>query len=1440
MFEEKTKKSKKPVATTKAKSLASKSKIQSKKKEKKKKEENLTEKQMLEKWRKKTATQKNKEFEEALEEDEKKIKLIEKEPIEIVTIVPSKITAKEKQEKIFEELGIEKSENVILPVTSKVIAKKNQDKIFEAIMAKMSTRNVSVETTEIEPEIKKYKKPLSERFPYPNVEQNVVSPKINLIDKFVKSFLFGTHIEIEASFGVFENSFFPGIKSHPDFVNLITFLEHNEIFNKKETEDVTENMPDNIRCHYTLENPSEKEFEIKIRDKDNFITFPEIGVRITASKEQTIPEYSVGKWRPILRRKRRRISFQTTKNNAFFGFIIELTVVEESVIEWVNNIENIKYTNTRYEVEIEIDNSLLKGKLSNIGEKFANIINYIYHGLVANLSTEQWEPIFYLSEREYIVKLHNNLFRFESEKWKNNDKYRLYDVTYWNKPKNITLGDLQPKKIKREEKKLEFSFGNSYPTVKLNGKRMFMLILNNTCWLIMPPFTVAKFGTVIDDKYDGTYLDGELEISKFKGVNPEIYNFSVFDILFYKGNDVRNKKFLNRLEIVKEILDEEIIEPFYGKVELKHFYTEGNIYKRIRDSITEYERKKQKDPESVDGLIIQPSGFYKNDDTFKWKPVNQLTIDFEFFPVTKEDIGNKEFPEIANENYNRAFFLNVKNKQDYEIFRPDEYKSYNGVLIFKPKDNYLKWSGAIVECLWDKKINNFTPIKLRDDRSYPNNYGTAMGVWKSIHEPVELSTIAGEDLVIMRKVHNKVKNFELEKYLKPDNIIIDIGSGRGGDLKKWRELKLNRIYAIEPNNKNSKELVKRLKEDQEKFGDEMPDVELLSFGAENTEKIKERIGADISKLNAIISFFSLTFFGEDAEKYNGLLETLDIIPEGGFFIGAVMDGKSVFNLINKERKDKSRSLKQINKDIEKLNEQISKIISGIDVKNESKISNIQQRISELGELSFKAKNNLSNTTKKSKIAELNEKLTEYEKESEQLKIKLNKIKEKYQYSVKNKDNLEKYEEKIKMLELEKEIFVPEKNIFISRRELKEKYEELSRLNKKDSEEIKLLNEKINLTTKPELKMPLIKRKEQLEQNLSDRTKITNRMQNILNDKETSPLEKEDIVTVKNSAFSIEQASFFDITRAYSDKDDEINEIEISINDPTSMVKDQKEWLFIFEIFEKKMNEMGFELLETDFIDGPNTKFLSSEAQEWSKLNRTFCFQRKKMQEYISVPKNVDDIQNIPNKFEENLIIKRVTTSSGGSFIHAILEAVDDKYRVLKSEEKIKYADNLRKSLGNNLTMETFQKLHDGELAKRMASSFFNKTSSKEDALEAAFIDFKLRLLNTKIELGDVSLLELLSDTLQVSIYMININKRYEISPFFYKSNKIYCEKLKAYDVAIVICKGEEQTEGRCVKSEEGFCESIYYTAGRMNSKDEYQFIFKQTDKFIENLYKESC
>lgn len=1426
MFEEKTKKSGNGRTTTvKAKTLASKTKRPQKIKKKK---EFATEEEMLEKWKKMPFSQQKKEFEAALEEDEKKIRektLIEKEKIQL---------SKPEQ-------------NVTLPVSTKVIAKKNQEKIYEAIMAKMNTKNISVETTEINPEIKRNKKTLSQRFPYPNIEKNIVISKANLIERFVTSFMFGPHIEIEASFGIFEDSFIPGINSHPDFVNLRIFLEHNDVFNKKETEDISESMPNNIRCIYSIDNPSKKKFETKIRDRDNFVTIPQFGVRITASKETKLSDaYTPNVWLPNLRRKRRRISFKTTdsKNN-FYGFIIDLTVVEESVLEWKNNIENVKYTNTRYEVEIEIDTKAEKLKLAGIGQKFANIINYVYSGLVTNLSIEN-KSVFTLTEREYIVNIHNNLFRFDLKQWNNNNIYRLYDVTYWNKPKNITLADLQPRLIKGEDKKTEFSFSDSFPTVKLNGKRMFMLILANTCWLIMPPFTIAKFGTIIDDRYDGTYLDGELEISNFKGIIPENYSFSVFDILFYKNGDVRNKKFLNRLEIIKGLLNEEVIQPFYGKTEIKHFYTEGNIYKRVRNAIKEYEQKKLKDPESVDGLIIQPSGVYKNDDTYKYKPINQLTIDFEFFPAEKEDIGNKEFPEITKENYNRAFFLNVKNKQDYEIFRPDEYKSYNGVLIFKSTDNYIKWGGAIVECLWDKKTNNFTPIKIRDDRSYPNNYATAMGVWRCIHEPVELSTIAGEDLIIMRKVHNKVKNIELEKYLKSGNVIIDIGSGRGGDLKKWRELKLDRVYAIEPSSKNSKELVKRLKEDQEKYVDEMPDVELLSFGAENTEKIKERIGADISKINAIVSFFSLTFFGESAEKYNGLLETLDIIPEGGYFIGAVMDGKKVFDLVNKERKERSRTLKKINSDIQKINNQISKIISGLGFENKSKIDEIQKEITEIANAKFKIQNELtSKKINENKTKKLENKLIEHNAQDEELKGKINKIKEDYQYAINNKEKLEQLEQKIKILQRETEIFIPEKETFISRRELKEKLKELTTLNKNDANEIKTINEKITTllpSTKVELKLSLGKKEQQLKQNITDRNKIIHRIESIIIDGDKHPLQEEDVATFKNSAFSIEQASFFDIDRAFSDPDDEINEIQVSINDPTSMVKDQKEWLFIFEIFEKKMNELGFELIDTNFINGPNTKFLSEEAQEWSSLNRTFCFERKKNQEYINIPKDVNDVQKIPNKFEENLIIKRVASSAAGSFIHAILEAIDDKYRKLSQKEKIEYANNLRKNLANNMTIGTFQKLHEGELAKRMASSLISKTASKKDAMEAAFIDFKLKLLNTDIELGDVSLLELLSDTLQISIYMININRQHQISTFFYKSNKIYCEKLKAHDVAIVICKGEQPVETECRISElsEGFCESIYYTAGRENSEDEHQFIFKQSDKFIENLYKETC
>ena len=108
--------------------------------------------------------------------------------------------------------------------------------------------------------------------------------------------------------------------------------------------------------------------------------------------------------------------------------------------------------------------------------------------------------------------------------------------------------------------------------------------------LIMPPFMVSKFGKTIDEKYDGTLIDGEYVFSRNSNVT-----YHIFDILFYKGTDVRDTKFFDRLDYIKDFIETSPIESYYGTLELKHFEIEGNIYERLRRIAKVYEKMVDRD-----------------------------------------------------------------------------------------------------------------------------------------------------------------------------------------------------------------------------------------------------------------------------------------------------------------------------------------------------------------------------------------------------------------------------------------------------------------------------------------------------------------------------------------------------------------------------------------------------------------------------------------------------------------------------------------------------------------------------------------------------------------------------------------------------------------------------------------------------------------------------
>lgn len=1057
-----------------------------------------------------------------------------------------------------------------------------EEQLYETVMAKMNVRKSTTEGVTSSGDISKKGPVISKKSLSISDKIEEVDSDVFITDNLIK--LLTTMLtpynkkgrgkkvvnnEIEASFGTLDgDNFFPGIKSSTEFINLLNFLTNSSYpkFYRTETEDVIEIMENpngkgNIRCRYDISNPKDKIYENKVRNNKDALIIRRLGVRVTSSFEKEVDGNLVDEmkknWKPHIRRVRRRTTFSTRDaNSPFYGFDIDATIVEESKLSYVDEVEIVQKSFGKYELEIEAKKEGLKG------EDFADLILFVYNGLIigayvtknTNFSTNLIDKLtFNIVARKRIVDLHNLLFEKDviNSKWKNKDSLRMFG-NYWNKPKDIKLKNLQPMIVRKGNKEYTtFHFGTSFPTVKLNGKRYMLFILKEETYLVMPPFTIIKFGKTENPEYDGTLIDGELKMS-----SEGIVVFHMFDILFLKGDDVKDYTFLERYDMIQSIFAKKVVEPFYALMEIKHFEIEGTIYERMRRVATTYKKMLEEDPNSTDGIIIQPSHKYFNDTTFKWKPVDKLTIDFKFIQATEKDIS----ADITQKNYKRVFFLTVNKGKS--IFKPRAEKDhdgkeikFDGYIILDKNSIYTQWINAIVECKWDYKRKTFIPLIVRDDRGgNPNDMGPALDVWKDIVRPIALSTVTGEDLVVMRKLHNKVKNDMLKVYLKRENNIIDIGSGRGGDLNKWQELGLGKIYAIEPNENNAEELTRRLEEMNRKAFD----VELLQIGAEDTKEIKKEIGD--TKINAIVSFFSLTYFGESNEKYQGLLDTINLIQSGGYFIGAVMDGERVKILLERERIKMMRSREIVLEEVKTLEKELDTVMKGVS----------------RSELNPKSYNNINELTERIRLL------------------------------------LQEADEKIPHSEIEKKIKALEKDQKLDRTKLTPLGDKGVKTNKSAKAGKKILTE-----YKPSSKA-VSKDDKKILKSIEDREEIIRKYKELLLKEEFIPTDEDAGGVYYNEAFNIIQVSDFDEDPVIG------NEIEVNINDPTSMVKDQQEWLFNFQFFQDKMESIGFTLIENRFIEAvdrnavkdlpyasrileENAIFLSPESLAWSRLNRVFSF-----------------------------------------------------------------------------------------------------------------------------------------------------------------------------------------------------------------------------------------
>lgn len=400
------------------------------------------------------------------------------------------------------------------------------------------------------------------------------------------------------------------------------------------------------------------------------------------------------------------------------------------------------------------------------------------------------------------------------------------------------------------------------------------LMLVEELWESDPDFSLVSIRKQIEQLKANNLKDEKL-LRSIKEVNDK----EVLRVLpNRKMEEVTDKKELEELRLASTINEKKYIEKIIRdrkkKIAILSAYESGitDPSKGTRKALEQCRL------ESIptDGIIFQDTlRGYQDCKNKKWKPVDQQTIDF---LVLKR---------------NGVYTLNVYGKNNNTIpFTGGYGTTFEGGKVANPDISFGEQiknvHGKIVEMSWDGE--DFMFHRFRTDRNKPNYIDVAINVWKNILRPISSDTISLKDMKAARVLFNDTKKDILEKVCFPGCTVIDIGSGQGGDIAKWKGLKINTIFAVEPDTDKIVELKKRL--DQTKT----TNVRIIEeyFGTEECLKALKQEMSDrgVKKVDVVVAFFSLTFFSP-SEIENLVAKVNELLSDNGTFVGIVLDGEKL-------------------------------------------------------------------------------------------------------------------------------------------------------------------------------------------------------------------------------------------------------------------------------------------------------------------------------------------------------------------------------------------------------------------------------------------------------------------------------------------------------------------------------------------------------------------
>ena len=367
---------------------------------------------------------------------------------------------------------------------------------------------------------------------------------------------------------------------------------------------------------------------------------------------------------------------------------------------------------------------------------------------------------------------------------------------------------------------------NSYVSWKADGHRRLLISYHRHYWLLYPPFEANRTSLSAPD-YP---VVADVEV-----IGDNIY---LFDVL-YAERDLRSEDYSYRYDAIPPL----ITNPRLTRKE-SYPLTVTTFFDRLAD------RLNNRPDFATDGIIFTDRGSYYQP-VYKWKAPADITIDFLVVDnelLVYDPQVKAEVPFTGTSQYPLPPVVFPSDKSG--IY---EYRFHDGTLI---------------------------PYRSRPDKGNANTIKVVLDLWKQLFRPLTADDLTAMNMKLVFQYHNRVKTRLFDRIRSAGGTLLDLGSGKGGDLVRFSGF--THVYAVEPNDDNRAELELRASRLTDRY-----QLTVIPAYGQDFQTILRRIPHPVSVVSMMLS---LSFFTE----YDDLVRTIDgALAVSGYLILFTIDGNAV-------------------------------------------------------------------------------------------------------------------------------------------------------------------------------------------------------------------------------------------------------------------------------------------------------------------------------------------------------------------------------------------------------------------------------------------------------------------------------------------------------------------------------------------------------------------